>query len=334
MVTIAVDAMGGDHAPHNVVQGALACIRDARCDFRVLLVGREDAIRAELPAAIPEALSIRHTDDVVEMNDPVASALKSRKQSSMYRGLEWHRDGEVQGFISAGNTGAVMALSTLLLGRLPGVARPCIGTFLPSSRGPVLLIDAGANVDSKPLHLAQFGIMGSIYTELVMERSSPNVGLLNVGEEKSKGNDACIAAWPLLQAAPIQFIGNIEGRDILKGTADVVVCDGFTGNIILKFAESFPGLLKSKFYDYAERGLVQKLWVGLIARTVKTMIKDWDYQEYGGVPLLGVNGISIIGHGSSTPRAIMNMIFAAKHMVDRRVNESIREAMVSQQTTT
>lgn len=332
-MTIAVDAMGGDFAPRNVVQGALDCVRDPRCDFEILLVGQEDAIRAHLPAAVPANIHIRHTDEVVDMKDSVATALKTKKNSSMYRALEWHRDGEVQGFISAGNTGAMMALSTLILGRLPGVERPSIGTFLPSQKGPVLLIDAGANVDSKPSHLAQFGMMGSIYTELMMKRPSPKVGLLNVGEEESKGNDASIAAWPLLKAAPIHFIGNIEGRDILKGTADVVVCDGFTGNIILKFAESFPGLLKSKFYDYAAQGFVKKLWVGLIAGTIKKMIKDWDYQEYGGVPLLGVNGVSIIGHGSSTPRAITNMIFAAKHMVDRRVNETIREAMTSQQST-
>lgn len=325
--------MGGDFAPRNVVQGALDCARDPRCDFEILLVGQEDAIRAFLPDSVPSNIRIRHADDVVDMKDSVATALKAKKNSSMYRALEWHRDGEVQGFISAGNTGAMMALSTLILGRLPGVERPSIGTFLPSRKGPVLLIDAGANVDSKPSHLAQFGIMGSIYTELMLKRPSPKVGLLNVGEEESKGNDASIAAWPLLNAAPVHFIGNIEGRDILKGTADVVVCDGFTGNIVLKFAESFPGLLKSKFHEYADQGLLKKLWVGLIAGTIKKMIKDWDYQEYGGVPLLGVNGVSIIGHGSSTPRAIMNMIFAAKNMVDRRVNETIREAMTSQQPT-
>lgn len=326
--------MGGDHAPHNVVQGAVDCARDPRCDFQILLIGQDDAIRAHLPDPIPSNISIRHTDEIVAMKDSISVALKSRRNSSMYRALEWHRDGDVQGFISAGNTGAMMALSTLILGRLPGVERPSIGTFLPSAKGPVLLIDAGANVDSKPSHLAQFGIMGSIYTELMLRRERPKVGLLNVGEEESKGNDACIAAWPLLKAAPINFIGNIEGRDILKGTADVVVCDGFTGNIILKFAESFPGLLKSKFYEYAALGLFKKLWVGLIAGTIKKMIKDWDYQEYGGVPLLGVNGVSIIGHGSSSPKAIMNMIFAAKNMVDRRVNETIREAMASQQTPT
>lgn len=324
--------MGGDNAPHTVVQGAVDCARDERCDFRILLVGREDAIRAHLPTPVPSNIDILHADEIVEMKDSVAVALKTKKTSSMHRALERHRDGAVQGFISAGNTGAVMALSTLILGRLPGVERPCIGTFLPSAKGPVLLIDAGANVDSKPSHLAQFGIMGSIYTELMLRRSTPKVGLLNVGEEESKGNDASIAAWPLLNGARINFIGNIEGRDILKGTADVVVCDGFTGNIVLKFAESFPGLLKSKFYAYAERGIFHKLWVGLIAKTITSMIKDWDYQEYGGVPLLGVNGVSIIGHGSSTPKAIMNMIFAAKNMVDCRVNETIREAMASQQS--
>lgn len=327
VVTIAVDAMGGDYAPRNVVEGALSCARDPHCDFNILLVGREADIREHLPADAPSRIAVLHTDEVVEMHDSVAVALKQKKQSSMYRALELHRAGEVHGFISAGNTGAVMALSTLLLGRLPGVERPSIGTFLPSEKGPVLLIDAGANVDSKPSHLAQFGIMGSIYTELILGRATPKVGLLNVGEEEKKGNDASIAAWPLLKDAPIHFAGNVEGRDILKGTVDVVVCDGFTGNIILKFAESFPGLLKSKFYDFASRGFFHKIWAGLMGKTLKGMIRDWDYQEYGGVPLLGVQGVSIIGHGSSTPKAMSNMIRRAKEMVDKGVNESIRDAM-------
>jgi len=327
VITIAVDAMGGDHAPRANVEGALACLRDPRCDFSILLLGREDAVRPLLPNPLPAGLAFQHCEEVVDMHDSITVALKARRQSSMYQGLALQREGAVQGFISAGNTGAVMALSTLILGRLPGVERPCIGTFLPSSGDPVLLIDAGANVDSKPSHLQQFGIMGSIYTRLIMRRPEPRVGLLNVGEEEGKGNDASIAAWPLLKAAPINFIGNVEGRDILKGTADVVVCDGFTGNIILKFAESVPGLLKSKFLAYASRGLFHKLWVGLIAKTFKTMLRDWDYQEYGGVPLLGVNGISIIGHGSSSPKAIANMIFRAREMAERQVNDVIRDAM-------
>ncbi len=329
MITIAVDAMGGDHAPEATVQGALLCARDSRCDFQVLLVGDEHKIAAHMPDPMLPNLSVMHTTEVVDMHDSIAVAIKGKPDSSMRRALEMHKEGDLQGFISAGNTGAVMSLSTLILGRLPGVSRPSIGTFLPSEKGPVLLIDAGANVDSKPLHLLQFGIMGSIFTEMMLGIDSPNVGLLNVGEEESKGNDASIEALKLLKNAPVNFIGNIEGRDILKGTAHVVVCDGFVGNIVLKFAESFPGLLKSKFYEYAERGLVHKVWAGLMGKTMKGMIKDWDYQEQGGVPLLGVNGVSIIGHGSSTPKAIANMIFKAKEMVDRRVNDRIADAMAS-----
>ncbi len=321
--------MGGDFAPRNVVEGALSCARDSQCDFSILLVGREDAVKPFLPAQLPPRISFLHTDEVVEMDDSISTALKNKKGSSMYVSLMKQREGEVQGFISAGNTGAVMALSTMILGRLPGIERPCIGTFLPGMEGPVLLIDAGANVDSKPSHLQQFGIMGSIFTRLMMNRAVPKVGLLNVGEEESKGSDACIAALPLLREAPIHFIGNVEGRDILRNTADVVVCDGFTGNIVLKFAESFPAVLKHKFLEYAGRSIFHKLWVGLIAGTFKSMLKDWDYQKYGGVPLLGVNGVSIIGHGSSSPTAIRNMILRAKEMVDNRVNDTIKEAMAS-----
>lgn len=321
--------MGGDFAPRNVVEGALSCVASGDCDFSILLVGREEAMRPFLPATLPPQISILHTDEVVEMDDSISTALKGKKSSSMYVSLLKQSEGEVQGFISAGNTAAVMALSTMILGRLPGVERPCIGTFLPGTGGPVLLIDAGANVDSKPTHLQQFGIMGSIFTRLMMRKENPKVGLLNVGEEEGKGSDACIAAWPLLNASPIHFIGNVEGRDILRGTADVVVCDGFTGNIILKFAESFPSVLKHKFLEYAAKSIFHKLWVGLIAGTFKGMLRDWDYQQYGGVPLLGVNGVSIIGHGSSSPTAIRNMILRAKEMVDHRVNDTIKEAMAS-----
>jgi len=326
--------MGGDFAPRNVVEGALACARDSRCDFAIVLTGREDALRAHLPARVPENIRLHHTDDIVDMHDSIAVALKARKNSSMHVSLQMQKEGTAHASISAGNTGAYMALSTLILGRLPGIERPTIGTFIPSQSGPVLLIDAGANVDSKPSHLLQFGVMGSIYTELMLDRERPRVGLLNVGEEEGKGNDATIAAWQLLKQAPVNFIGNVEGRDILKGTLDVAVCDGFTGNIILKFAESFPGLLKSKFLQFASRSAVHKLWVGLIAGTFKRMIRDWDYQTYGGVPLLGVQGVSIIGHGSSTPKAFTNMMFRAKEMVDRRVNDTIRETFSALNTNT
>jgi phosphate acyltransferase len=329
VITIAVDAMGGDFAPHNVVEGALACARSGQCDFSILLVGKEDVISPLLPDHPPPEISVLHTDEVVEMTDDIATALKVKRQSSMYVALSKQRDGDVHGFISAGNTAAVMALSTLILGRLPGVERPCIGTFLPGSGGPVLLIDAGANVDSKPSHLMQFGVMGSIYTKLMLGLPEPRVGLLNVGEEKGKGSDACIATWPLLDGAPVNFIGNLEGRDIMKSVADVVVCDGFIGNILLKFAESIPSALKHKVLEYAGKSVFHTIWAGLLSRTLRNMLSDWDYQKYGGVPLLGVNGVSIIGHGSSSPTAISNMILRAKEMVDRRVNDTIKEVMAS-----
>ncbi|MBI5647402.1 MAG: phosphate acyltransferase PlsX [Ignavibacteriae bacterium] len=322
--------MGGDFAPEAAVRGALECVADPRCDFGVVLFGDEQRIQPFLPAGpLPEGITVVHTRETIGMGESATTALKSKRDSSIVRALEAHKAGEVHGFISAGNTGAVMAASTLILGRLPGVARPTIGTFLPSQKGWTLVIDAGANVDSKPHHLAQFGVMGAVLTELLRGVENPSVGLLNVGEEEGKGNEATIEAYKLLKNAPLRFAGNVEGRDILKGTVDVVVCDGFTGNIILKFAESIPGFLKAKFTELAQRGLVAKLSLGLLRSPMRAMMKEWDYQEHGGVPLLGVNGVSIIGHGSSSPRAIKHMILKAKEMIDRRVNERIAEAMAT-----
>jgi phosphate acyltransferase len=328
MDLIAVDAMGGDFAPEATVRGALECIADPRCDFSIVLFGDEQKIAPILAASTKTSrITIRHTSEVIEMHDSATSALKSKKDSSIVRALEAHRDGEVQGFISAGNTGAVMAASTLILGRVQGIARPTIGAFLPTQKGRTLVVDAGANVDSKAHHLVQFGIMGSIFTKLIFGTEHPTVGLLNVGEEQGKGYDVITEAENLLRQTPINFIGNIEGGDILKGTVDVAVCDGFIGNIILKFAESVPALLKNKFRTFADQGPLKKIWIGMFANTMRGLLKDWDYQEYGGVPLLGVRGTSIIGHGKSSPRAINNMIFRAKEMIDRNVFQQIGESI-------
>ncbi len=334
MDLIAVDAMGGDFAPEATVRGALECVGDARCNFSIVLYGDEGKI-APLLAQAPSTprISIRHTSEIIEMQDSATSAIKSKKDSSIIRGIEAHRDGEVQAFISAGNTGAVMAASTLILGRLQGILRPTIGTFIPSQRGRSFVIDAGANVDSKAQHLVQFGVMGSIFAKLVTGIDAPTVGLLNVGEEQGKGYDVINEAERLLRQAPINFIGNIEGGDILKGKVDVAVCDGFIGNIILKFAESVPPLLKNKFRVYADEGFFKKLWIGMFANTMRGMLKDWDYQEYGGVPLLGVRGTSIIGHGKSSPKAIRNMIFRAKEMIDGRIFQHIEQSIQALSTT-
>lgn len=327
MIRIAVDAMGGDFAPQAAVDGALASIRDPRCDFSVLLCG--DAARLEplLPSPLPERLSVVHAPAVVDMHDSAASAWRTKKDSSMIRALELHRDGQADAVISAGHTGVMMSASTLILGRLPGIARPTIGTSIPTVRGTTLLVDAGANVDSKPQHLVQFGIMGSIYAEQVLGIERPSVGLLNVGEEDSKGNDAAIEAHRLLRSSPVNFAGNCEGRDILRGAVDVAVCDGFVGNIVLKFAESVPFFLKHTFRGIAARSLYHKLLVGLMLGPLRAAMRRWDPAETGGVPLLGLNGTSLIGHGNSDARAVTNMIVAARNTVPRRLGERITEAM-------
>jgi phosphate acyltransferase len=328
MDTIAVDAMGGDFAPEAIVRGAMECAREARCNFSIRLYGDEGKIAAILQGNDADGrITIEHTTQIIEMHDSATSALKTKKDSSIIKALEAQKAGKVQAFISAGNTGAVMAASTLILERIKGISRPTIGTFLPAAKGVTLLVDAGANVDCKPLHLVQFGIMGSIFSEQTLGISKPTVGLLNVGEEQGKGNDVCVEAERLLRDAPINFVGNIEGKDILKGKVDVAVCDGFVGNIVLKFAESFPGLLKMKFRAYADQGLAKKLWMGMFMGTIRGLFKDWDYEEYGGVPLLGVQGITIIGHGNSSPKAIKHMIFKAKEMIDHKVDVRIAEAI-------
>lgn len=326
--------MGGDFAPRNVIDGAIEALSTAggvHEDVTVVLVGIEDQIKRELARYPTGSLryEIVHASDVVSMDDIPTVALKQKKNSSIAVGLTLHKEGKVDAFVSAGNTGAVMSASTLVLGRLKGVGRPTIGAFFPSERGVCLLVDAGANVDCRPQHLLEFAIMGSIYTSFMLNAPNPTVGLLSIGEESTKGDELTQETHKLLADSKLNFVGNVEGRDILKGKAQVVVCDGFVGNVVLKFAESVMGLMKSRFRDYASRSILRKLWVGLMYGTMKKMLKDFDYQEYGGVPLLGVNGVSIIGHGGSTPKAIKNMIVKAEEMVRKQVTQHIQQALVA-----
>ena len=328
--------MGGDHAPAVVVQGALEAVRESPGRVSVILAGREQAIESELqklgPAAaeskITGSLRVAHADDVIEMLDAPNSALKTKKNSSIAVGLALHRDGKADAFVSAGNTGAVLSASTLILGRIKGIGRPTIGALFPTAKNkPCLLLDAGANVDCRARHLYEFALMGSAYIGAMFGTPRPAVGLLSIGEEEVKGNEVTLEAFSLLRDAPINFVGNVEGRDVLKGEVDVVVCDGFTGNILLKFGESVPGFMKAKFVRYASRGPKEKL-VALMARGgLRSVMKEMDYQEAGGVPLLGVNGVSIIGHGGSTPRAIKNMILLAAKTVVQDVNGKIQDSL-------
>lgn len=326
---IALDAMGGDYAPQNTVAGALEALRETRNRFSVILVGREDAINEELRKhrANGDAHLVVNASEVITFDDTPTTALKTKKQSSIVVGMTLHKEGKADAFVSAGNTGAVLSASTLILGRIEGVGRPTIGAFLPSERGVCILLDAGANVDCRPQHLLEFAIMGNIYARQILRYEKPSVGLLNVGEEASKGGAQLQEAFQLLSGSNLNFIGNVEGRDILQGKAQVVVCDGFVGNVVLKFGESFISTLRKKLTDYARSGLLNKLRARIVYGALKKIIRDYDYQEYGGVPVLGVQGVCIIGHGQSTAKAVRNMILRAEEMIVQNINGQIRSAL-------
>ncbi len=337
-IRIAVDAMGGDYAPANVVAGICEAIHESGDRLHLVLVGPEDSIRAELrdygrlPGALTppsESYSIVHAPEVIDMHDLPTAALKTKRKSSIGIGLHLQKDGQVQAFVSAGNTGAVLSAATLILGRIHGIGRPTIGAMVPTALAPCLLVDAGTNVDCRPQHLLEFAMMGSIYVSATRNLAKPRIGLLSIGEEDTKGNEASLAAMKLLRKSGLNFVGNVEGRDVLSGDLDVVVCDGFVGNILLKFGESIPHFLKTKFKAFADVSMRNKA-IGLLVRNaLRQVLKDLDYQEHGGVPLLGVNGVAIIGHGKSTPLAIKNMIYRAEEMVLKGVNKNIQDSLAS-----
>ncbi len=321
--------MGGDFAPVNEVAGSVEALRNSGNAFEVLLVGKADLIREQLRRSGAEGLacSVVPAADVITMDDSPTAALKQKQDSSLAVGIRLHRDGKADAFVSAGNTGAVLSATTLILGRIKGVSRPTIGTFLPAEGGPCLLVDAGTNVDCKARHLFEFAVMGSIYYSLVTKKERPTVALLNVGEEKGKGTEVVNDAFAMLEASKLNFIGNVEGRDILKKKADVVVCDGFVGNIVLKFGESVPGFLKGRLTKVANESLVRKLIVGMAKKTLRHALSDFDPNLEGGVPVLGANGISIIGHGSSTSTGIKNMILRGAEVAGTQLHRHIENAL-------
>ena len=329
---IAIDMMGSDNAPLSELQGVELFAQSANniSNVEFTLIGKEDIINKHLPSFNLSAVKYKivNADEVISMHDDPTSCFKNKKNSSIAIGVNLHKQNEVDAFLSAGNTGAMMSCSTLTLGRINGVSRPTIGTFFPSLNvNPVLILDAGANVDSKAKFLQEFAIMGSLYFKEMFGVSKPRVALLNIGEEETKGNEVALAAYKLLQESNLNFIGNVEGRDIFMNKADVIVCDGFTGNIVLKFAESILGFLKQTFRNYANRSFINKLKMAILAPTLKDVFKDFDYQEYGGVPLLGVNGVVIIGHGSSTGKAIHNMIKRSIEMTSKDLNKKIENEL-------
>ncbi len=325
---IVVDAMGGDFAPVNAVLGAVEAYSENR-GFDLYLVGKQSKIKEVLSSnniTFPEEFVV-NADEVIEMADSPASSLKAKPNSSIVIGAQLVRDKKADAFVSAGNTGAMMAASTLIIGRISGLGRPTIGAEMPNVNGICYLYDVGASKDSKPIHLFEYAVMGTIFAKEMGGVTNPKVGVLSMGEEEGKGNEASEAAAKMLRQSKLNFIGNVEGRDILTGNVDVVVCDGYVGNIILKFGESVPKLLKYLLAKTAEKSFLDKILIGLSKSTLKKALKSLDYQEYGGVPLLGVNGISIIGHGSSSIRAIKNMVLRANEMHQKQLVQKMTTAI-------
>jgi phosphate acyltransferase len=325
---IVVDAMGGDFAPANAVLGAIEAFSEKK-NFDLSLVGKERQISEVLSSnnlSFPKDFIV-NADEVIEMGDSPAASLKTKPNSSIVIGAQLVRDKKADAFVSAGNTGAMMAASTLIIGRIPGLGRPTIGAEMPNINGVCYLYDVGASKDSKPIHLFEYAVMGTIFAKEMGSVSNPKVGVLSMGEEEGKGNEVTEAAAKLLRESKLNFIGNVEGRDILAGNVDVVVCDGYVGNIILKFGESVPKLLKHLLTKTAEKGFFDKMLIGLSKNSLKKSLKSLDYQEYGGVPLLGVNGISIIGHGSSSVKAIKNMVLRANEMHQKQLVQKMTKAI-------
>jgi glycerol-3-phosphate acyltransferase PlsX len=321
-VRIALDAMGTDRHPAVEVEGAVHALRELPPDFEIVLVGDRARIAEELrrwPDLPAERVEILHAPDTIKPGEAAVSAVRRKPKSSIVVGLSLQRERRADGFVSAGSTGAVMAASLFLLRPLPGVDRPAIATILPTSVQPCLLIDAGANVDCKPAHLLQFARLGAIYVEDVWRRPTPRVGLLNIGEEPEKGNEVSAEAHRLLRSSEMNFVGNVEGRDIIKGSCDVLVTDGFAGNVLLKFYESVMGFMHGLLSAELERTGAQL--------DLDELFRVFDYTEYGGAPLLGVNGITIICHGGSPPRAIKNAVRVARQAIETKMLGHIERMM-------
>ena len=329
MLTIAVDAMGGEHAPKAEVEGAVRAARSL--EVKVILVGQQDAVRRELAQhegyqELP--IEIVHASERVTMEESAAKAFRSKRDSSLRVASRLVRDGAAQGFVSAGNTGAVMATAKIVQGVVPGVDRPALAGVFPTMEGsPVVLLDVGANVDCSPRMLAQFAVMGEMYSRIILRRPKPRVGLLSIGEEEHKGNDLTRAAMPLFKALNLNFIGNVEGGDIYGGKVDVIVCDGFIGNVALKVSEGLVEMVKYLLQESLEATIARKIGYVISKAAYTDFKKRVDYSEYGGAALLGVRGVCIICHGRSNANAIKNAIRVAAEFSGGNVNQRIEEEL-------
>lgn len=329
MVTIAVDAMGGDHAPKAEVEGAIQAVKTL--PVRVILVGREEIVRQELAQHsgwrnLP--IEVQNATEVVTMEDSAAKAVRTKRDSSIRIASRLVRDGIAHGLVSAGNTGAVMATAKMVQGMVPGVDRPALASAFPTVKSkPVIVVDVGANVDCQPRLLAQFAIMGEIYSRVIFRTEHPRVGLLSIGEEEHKGNELTRAVTPLLKSLPIRFVGNVEGRDIYTGETDVIVCDGFVGNVALKVSEGLVDAFKHMLQESLKATVTRQIGYVLARSAFQDFRKRVDYSEYGGAPLLGVKGVCIISHGRATPKAMKNAIRVAGEFASGEINKRIEDEL-------
>jgi len=333
MIRVAVDAMGGDHAPSHIVDGAVAAAR--HLDIRIALVGPTAILETAL-ASHPDwrslGLDIVEAPDVIGMADPPMASLRKKPRSSIRVAAEQVASGQAAALFSAGSTGATVMAAHAAFGMVPGVDRPALATTIPTRLTPTVLLDAGANVECRPQHLLQFAVMGGVYARLALRVETPRIGLLSIGEEATKGNDLTREAHRLLKAAPIKFIGNVEARDVYSGVADVIVCDGFTGNVVLKTSEGLVDTVEALLGDELQGTFSSQVGYLLSRRAFRRFRKRVDYSEYGGAPLIGVAGLALVGHGRSSVKAVRNAIamafrFASNDFVRRVEHEisSIRE---------
>ncbi|HEY2934664.1 MAG TPA: phosphate acyltransferase PlsX [Acidobacteriota bacterium] len=327
MNTIVVDAMGSDNAPYSEVEGVIQAVREL--SLSAVLVGREDVLTKVLRQHQADGLPIRieHASEVIGMNESAAIAVRRKKDSSIHVACRLVRESKAHGMVSAGNTGAVMAVSKLIMGTLPSVDRPALAAVLPTKTGASVLIDVGANVDCKPHQMVQFAIMGHIYSKNILHKANPTVGLMSVGEEESKGNELTKEVYKILSASKLNFVGNVEGRDVYDGKIDVIVCDGFTGNVALKISEGLIEAVLMLLKEELSRNWSTKVGALLTQQSFRALKRKLDYSEYGGAPLLGIRGVSIICHGRSNSNAIKNAVRVAHEFCAMKVNDRIQQGI-------
>lgn len=333
MIKVALDAMGGDNAPDEIIKGAMEAV-SLREDIKVFLVGKEELIREKLKAYSyrEPQIEVVNATEVIETAEPPVAAIRKKKDSSIVVGMKLVKDGTADAFVSAGSSGAVLVGGQLLVGRIKGVERPPLAPLIPTEKGVSLLVDCGANVDARPSHLVQFAKMGSIYMEHVMGVKNPRVAIVNIGAEEEKGNALVKETFPLLKACTdINFIGSIEAREIPHGQADVIVCEAFVGNVILKLYEGVGAVLISKIKEGMMSSLRSKIGALLVKPALKQTVKSFDASEYGGAPLLGLNGLVVKTHGSSKAKEVKNSIIQCVTFKEQRINDKIRENILREE---